>query len=513
MNIILYFFYLYITCFTIYFALLAIQGIRRQKKIRDKYTPKFHNMCVIVYSHNDKETLEQLVKLLKSQDYPASCVSTYVILDNCTDDSEVLLNSELNINVFNIKNMDTVGKNQAYSILVEKLSQVPGLDAFVFLDAKYYVRHDFLTDVNFYLQKHAVLSTFVEPIITEKLSTVDKIKFVYQKYMTEFVATMRARMGLSNILNSNAFVIKKNILDKVGFLSVGDINTELKYTLDISAKGEKIFFTPDLRSYSDYKNFLHQYPTMDTRFDLFWQHIKQFDFGRFDHLELISSLIAPNWLLSTIIYLSLACYTFFIMFLDFKTILTQCAILIIAMFAGTISAKIRNDEIGYFLAYPLYSVGRLIYNFPFFIWARKLIKKATTPSTVEKMLVDVWVSDGKKNFPCKLELISNNGLSSVTFINMKNKKFRTKNNHLRMTDAIQELSTKLEEHGLSLKVCQCCKYFQPNVDGTTNMIKGFCKYNFAERVPGDILPTLIWNTCEQYEPLNVVSLFESFNNK
>ena len=280
-----------------------------------------------------------------------------------------------------------------------------------------------------------------------------------------------------------------------------------------TAKGEKIFFTPDLRSYSDYKNFLHQYPTMDTRFDLFWQHIKQFDFGRFDHLELISSLIAPNWLLSTIIYLSLACYTFFIMFLDFKTILTQCAILIIAMFAGTISAKIRNDEIGYFLAYPLYSVGRLIYNFPFFIWARKLIKKATTPSTVEKMLVDVWVSDGKKNFPCKLELISNNGLSSVTFINMKNKKFRTKNNHLRMTDAIQELSTKLEEHGLSLKVCQCCKYFQPNVDGTTNMIKGFCKYNFAERVPGDILPTLIWNTCEQYEPLNVVSLFESFNNK
>ena len=162
MDIILFFFYLYITCFTVYIALLALQSLKRPKKIRDKYTPKFHNMCVIVYSHNDKETLEQLVKLLKTQDYPASCVSIYVILDNCSDDSEVLLNSELNINVFNIKNMDTVGKTQAYSILVEKLAQVPGLDAFVFLDAKYYIRQDFLTDANFYLQKHAVISTFVD---------------------------------------------------------------------------------------------------------------------------------------------------------------------------------------------------------------------------------------------------------------------------------------------------------------------------------------------------------------
>ena len=56
--------YFYITCFTIYLAVLALQSLRRQKKVRDKYTAKYHNMCVIVYSHNNKETLEQLVKLL-----------------------------------------------------------------------------------------------------------------------------------------------------------------------------------------------------------------------------------------------------------------------------------------------------------------------------------------------------------------------------------------------------------------------------------------------------------------
>ena len=29
-----------------------------------------------------------------------------------------------------------------------------------------------------------------------------------------------------------------------------------------------------------------------------------------------------------------------------------------------------------------------------------------------------------------------------------------------------------EKYGLSLKVCQSCKYFQPVVDGSTNMVQG-----------------------------------------
>ena len=512
--IILHLLYFYITCFTIYFILLALQSLRYNRKIRDKYTPKFNNMCVIVYSHNEKAALEQTIKLLKAQDYPASCHSVYVILDNCDDDSEVLLNSELNINVFNIKNMGTVGKTQAFSILVEKLSQVPALDAFVFLDTKYFVRHDFLSDVNFFLQKNSVLSAYVEPIITRNLNFAEKIKFVYKKYMTGFVETMRARLGFSNLLNTNAFAIKKSALDKIGYLEVGDVNTELKYSMELSAKGERIYYTPELRVYSDFTNFVHSYSNLWTRFDLYWSYLKQFDFRRFDHVEMISSLIAPNWLTIVVSYMILALYSFNYDFIvDFKTVLIQSLVLFMTFFAGIIIANIKTNELGYLFIYPVYSLCRLVYNFPVFEWVRMLIRKVTTPSTVEKMLVDVTVSDGKKNFPCKLELVSVDGLSSVIFINMKGKKHCSKNKHLRMTDALQELSTTLAEHGLSLKICQCCKYYQPNTDGTTNMVKGFCKCNFEGRVPGDILPTLIWNSCEQYETFNIVNLFENINKK
>ena len=77
-----------------------------------------------------------------------------------------------------------------------------------------------------------------------------------------------------------------------------------------------------------------------------------------------------------------------------------------------------------------------------------------------------------------------------------------------MIDAVRELTTKLADYGMTLKVCQCCKYFQPIVDGSTNMGKGCCQCQFeGRRTPGDIIPTLIWNTCPNFEEHNVVNLF------
>ena len=122
------------------------------------------------------------------------------------------------------------------------------------------------------------------------------------------------------------------------------------------------------------------------------------------------------------------------------------------------------------------------------------------------MTTNIIVTDGKNDYQCQLELISDDGLARVTFIN-KGKKYTTKNNHLRMIDAVRELSTKLADYGLTLKVCQCCKYFQPLVDGSTNMVKGCCNCQFQGRTPGDIIPTLIWNTCPKFEPQNIVNLF------
>ena len=66
---------------------------------------------------------------------------------------------------------------------------------------------------------------------------------------------------------------------------------------------------------------------------------------------------------------------------------------------------------------------------------------------------------------------------------------------------------------MTLKICQICKYFKPDNDGSTNMAKGFCQCEFANRTPGDILPTVLWNSCDGFEKENVVSLLDAINKE
>ena len=76
-----------------------------------------------------------------------------------------------------------------------------------------------------------------------------------------------------------------------------------------------------------------------------------------------------------------------------------------------------------------------------------------------------------------------------------------------------EIVEKLESYGYGLRVCQCCKYFDPDIDGSVNQVKGFCKYHFANRTPGDILPTVLWNSCEAFDKMNIVNMFDAIAAK
>ena len=62
--------YIYITIFTIYFIILALASLKNNRKVRDKYTAKDSNLCVVVYATGNVSTLDNLIKQLKTQSYP-----------------------------------------------------------------------------------------------------------------------------------------------------------------------------------------------------------------------------------------------------------------------------------------------------------------------------------------------------------------------------------------------------------------------------------------------------------
>ena len=180
--------YIFITIFTVYFIALTIASMKPVRKVRDKYTSKDANLCVVVYATGVSDTLENLIKQLKNQNYPKQNYTIYTILDKCENVSEVTLQSDLNVNVINIDNLEPIGKSQAYSIIAEKLQDVKDLDAYVFLDAKNYVDADFLMNANFYLTKYQVFNPMINYLPQQdELNFWENVKSAFARYSSKFI--------------------------------------------------------------------------------------------------------------------------------------------------------------------------------------------------------------------------------------------------------------------------------------------------------------------------------------
>ena len=489
---------------------LSVRNLNdRRFRIQQKYNSfNFkNNFCVIIYSHNNEATLENLVKQLKVQDYPNDCFSTYIILDNCSDNSEKLFVNDNFVQVFNIQNQDTIGKDQAISILLEKLSALQNCNAYVFLDANRYVEKDFLFSINSALLDSPVISGSTV-LVCEHPNLFKKIKITFHKYYTNFVQKSRSLMSLASVIDSDILIMRQDIMEKIGCIDFQNINTELKYSLLLSKIGFKCTFNPNVKTYINVDEFNLRIPSLSARFSLFKNCFTQIWSPNFAFNEQVFSLLSPNvWLLVfSYIYFLKYSYKYYFM-VDFAVVLLFIVTLALGFSISLLNSKLKSTEFIYLFLYPFYSLVHIFKNFPL---CRKIRRKITGKSdfkaNTEVLVVEVFVTDGKNNIPCKLELISENGLAKVKFL-FKKKKFTTAT-HLRMVDAIKELTEKLDDYGFTLKICQGCRHFASNIDGSTNMVKGFCNYAFSNSPNTGQLPTLLWNSCRGFQPNKICSVIE-----
>ena len=509
MELILDILYIYVVLYTIYFLALAIRNLNDKKfRIEKKYSQyeDKDNLAVVIYSHNNGENLENLIDELKSQDYPIGNFKVFLILDNCTDGTQLLFRNDPFINVININDVGTVGKDQAVSIVLEQLAQDDYIDSFVFIDGDRSIAPDFLSTANAALTKNSVISG--ETIIDmENFGPIDKIKAAYQKYHMNFLRRARSLFGLASQADSGVFIIKKDIVTQIGDVDFKDINSELKYSLLLSKIKFKCAYNPNIQTVVDSTNYVFRKPRFSARMDLFRKAFPQIFTKNVVFSEHVLSLIYPNLWTLVIIYAIILKHSYSsYFFLDFKIVLFTFILLILGFALSLVESKLNKVEICRLLVYPIYSLVHIIKNFPpIRKIVNKILRREDLPENVQKFDVDVVVTTSRNsNLNCKMQFISENGLAKIRFI-YKNKKFTTAS-HLRMIDALQELKTKLDDYGFILRICSCCTHFKPCIDGSTNMLKGFCESNYPSPSIKEPKPTTIWNTCNDFSPAELNSL-------
>lgn len=211
MEFILYLLYLYVLVYSLYLLILSIRNLKDRpffiERKYSRYDDSKASFAVIIYSHNHKECLEELVEELKMQDYPLADFKVYAVLDDCNDGSEKIFENDNFVHVVNIQDVGTLGKNKAVSMLLEELKKDETIDAYVFIDSTRRIAPEFLTLANAALKKYDAVTGELN-INRENLDIVDRIKAVYKKYQANFFKQSRSLLGLATNVDSGLFIIK-----------------------------------------------------------------------------------------------------------------------------------------------------------------------------------------------------------------------------------------------------------------------------------------------------------------
>ena len=504
-------FFLYSAIFIIYFVVVVASTLFKfPEKKNENIKREYKNIIVAIYSHNNENTIVNLLEQLNKQDYPKGNYQTHIVLDNCTDDSSNKLEFVGGAKLWRLTDDAPLGRDKSLSWLLENLMSFKKVDAYVFLNANRMVKSDFLSNINEALQENDVIVGSTE-IFLDDADYKDKVWSNVNDYNANIMKLGRSNLGLAVPIDSDITVIKHEVLEKVQCIDFKNANSELKYSFLLTNVNYPPKFVPSVKTYVSSNDYKVRRPDFSFKMSLFLHCFKLKSISNLRFAEFLFSLFKPNPIILVGMLLILAAYSFNYYFLfDFPWSVFLAVVLAIAFVVSVYKANIMYNSLIYLVSCPFYTLSNTIGEMTFLNKIFRFIKKKEKKN-IETISVPVNVTNGRNVFPCTLELISDGGFKKAIF-RYKNKKQSTEQSYVRMCDAVKNISDILEQHGFRMKICQSCAYFSPKIDGTNNMVKGYCNRKAVEDPNCIESPeTLLWSTCEFFIPQEVNNVIDISN--
>ncbi len=501
-------FFIYVAVFIVYFTIIVIVAFKKSKKKSDnELKTDYKNIIVAVYSHNNENNIVNLLEQLNKQEYPRGNYQTHIILDNCTDDSSNKLEFVGGAKLWRLTDDTPLGKDKSLSWLLENLLSFKQVDAYVFLGADRMITSDFLLKVNEALKENDVIVGSTE-IYRENADFTDKIWCSVNDYNSDIIKSGRSKLGLAVPIDSDITVIKHEVLEKVKCIDFKDANSELKYSFLLTSVNYPPKFVKEVKTYISSMFYTPKRPDFKFKVSLFFHCFKPKSLMNPIFAEFLFSLLKPNPLILLAILTLIGTYSFNYYFLfDFPWAVFLAVVLIIAFGLSVYKSHIYFKPLIYLMFVPFYTLAQTLSKMTLLNKIVRFRKKKQSADT-ELISVPVAVTNGRSTFSCTLDLISEDGFKKAVF-RYKKKKQETMQGYVRMCDAVKNISDILEQHGFRIKICQSCAYFSPKIDGTNNMVKGYCNKIALDNPNCVEAPeTLLWSSCEYFIPQEVNNVID-----
>ena len=477
---------------------------------------KENRLCVVIWASSKHKKLEELLESLNNQTYSKQNYSVHVIAQREKDSVNFLPECVHGAIIHYIENPEYFSKDKAVSMFVEKLLPENKFDAFVFVGADRIVPQNYLEYINKNIYEEGTILTGRLEVRTSSKSFFFKLKYkilnAKQHFVNNTVNIARRMFELAQVIDGNNCAMSADVLEKTGRICFETRNDELKYSLFLASNDLKPMYCHFMASSVDVENFDASTANLSSRYSLFKYYLPLLHKKPWYFVEFVFSALKPGALFALIIYAALLYSSFtFLSGIGFKYILHLGVLGLCSTMTGVLASGLGPNSLLYLALYPICS---FMLNFKVVtkkISLKGIQKQIHEDENVNSATVNSIVSDGKKDYVCKLDLVSEDGMRKVVF-RFKKRRF-VSDAHLRMYDAMENISRKLKSKGFTIKVCQNCSYFESCPDGTIDLLKGVCKLKGNPQNTETAVQTLIWNTCTAFAPHKISNMIDDMANK
>lgn len=231
-----------------YFFLLYL---KKEKKYDKEVKP--HRFAVLVAARNEEAVIGQLLESIHMQEYPKGFVDTYIVADNCEDDTAEVARRNGAV-VYERFNKVQVGKGYALEFLMDRMKEEGSLeryDGYFIFDADNLLEKNYIQEMNrTFCQGYRIITSYrnTKNFGRNWLTSGYGLWFLHE---AQWLNKARMLNGTSCAVSGTGFFFSREILQKMGGWKYFLLTEDIEFTISQILDGEKIGYCKNAVFYDE----------------------------------------------------------------------------------------------------------------------------------------------------------------------------------------------------------------------------------------------------------------------
>jgi cellulose synthase/poly-beta-1,6-N-acetylglucosamine synthase-like glycosyltransferase len=250
-NFVLFLLFVIMYSYQIIYMFVAFNAKRKQKpELKNNH---YHKFAVLIPARNEELVIGQLIKSIKSQNYPEDLVDIFVIADNCTDQTAKVA-ADAGAMVKERFNKIKVGKGYALDEMIKHIRiEYSGrkYDGIFVLDADNLLDENYITEMNkTFNQGYRVITSYRNSKNYDQnwISAGYALWFLHE---AEYLNLPRMTLNTSCAVSGTGFLIHKDVIKENDGWIHHLLTEDIEFSVAQIIKGEKIGYSRNAQFYDE----------------------------------------------------------------------------------------------------------------------------------------------------------------------------------------------------------------------------------------------------------------------